>query len=311
MTSPSHTAAHNTADTSIGIVLVNFHCLELIERRLGSGALDGATVMLVDNASDRSRLEQLGVDYGAHVLAMGINVGFAAAVNKAVEDERLAAVDATLLLNPDAEVTRQDVRELVRQLKERSADAVAPVMLDGRGRPWVSSAGGPVTLRAVATYFLGVSHVAPGLSGLFWTRRQVLRGRLSPAWLCGAVLLVRRDAWSRFGGLPTDELVYAEDVGWGTSATGQGARLELVRDVKVRHPAGASGEQARWVGATERLFRRRLGVLRGNAAILVMRAGLSARHWIRRLLRRADSDSLDCPDIQRSSPKRGRRRRAD
>jgi GT2 family glycosyltransferase len=272
---------------AIGAVLINYRCLDLIDRVLASGALAGMTVIVVDNDDDEAAAMEVAARHSVYLLRMGSNVGFARAVNAAVSDSRMDATEVTVLLNPDAEATNTDLFRLVDELQNGPWDAVAPVMVDEQGRPWVSSAGGPVTLRAVSWYFLGLSHLMPRMSGFFWTRRQVrFAYRLSPSWLCGAVLVVRNTAWERFGLLPTDELVYAEDAGWGTQATSAGAKLALIRSVEVRHPGGASGGSARWEAATGRLFVRRLGGMRGRIAVVVMRVGLRTRVRIRRLIRR-------------------------
>jgi GT2 family glycosyltransferase len=116
---------------------------------------------------------------------------------------------------------------------------------------------------------------------VFWTRRQAAQGG-GAAWLCAACLLVRRDAFSRFGSLPEDEVVYAEDVAWGTSATARGGRFRLLADVRVPHAKGASGGSAAWHHALGRLLRRRLGPVRGRLAVAIMRTGLATRRALGR-----------------------------
>lgn len=138
-----------------------------------------------------------------------------------------------------------------------------------------------MTLRAVAYYFLFLSHLMPWLHGIFLTRRQT-RGRREVDWLCMACLVLAPDAFARFGSIPEDELVYAEDVAWGTHATELGARLRLCADVVVEHERGASGASERWIGALERLCQSRLGPLRGPLAVAVIRCGLGARRLLGR-----------------------------
>ena len=101
-------------------------------------------------------------------------------------------------------------------------------------------------------------------------------------WLCMACLLLAPDAFDRYGPIPEDELVYAEDVAWGTAATVRGATFRLVPEVTVRHERGASGSSERWVGALERLCRRRLGNRRGRIAVIVIRIGLGVRRALGR-----------------------------
>ena len=272
----------------VRVVLINYRCFDDIAHQLESGALDGTQVVLVDNASDPDRIGRLGAQHRARVILMPENVGFARAVNAAIgePDQPEARHDAVLLLNPDVTLSSRDLDELSAVLERSGADATGPVLVDEKGTVWVSSAGGPVSLPSVCWYFLGLSHVFRRLSGFFWTRRQIVSGGpATPHWLCGACMLVRRDAFERFGGLPTEEIVYGEDVGWGVDAVAQGGVLHLARDVVVVHSGGGSGGSDAWVGATERTLVRRLGRLRGGLAVAVMRLGLAARRRIRAVLR--------------------------
>ena len=176
---------------------------------------------------------------------MSANVGFAAAVNAAV---RATPADALpwLLLNPDVGLESDVLQQLRTELGVSGADGVAPLLREPSGRLQVGAAGGPVTLRSVASYFLFASHVA-GTTGIFYTRRQSRR-RAQASWLCMACLLLRPDVFTRFGPIPEDEIVYAEDVAWGTAASAAGAQWRLVPDVEVLHAKGASGVAQRgWV----------------------------------------------------------------
>jgi N-acetylglucosaminyl-diphospho-decaprenol L-rhamnosyltransferase len=271
--------------SGIAVVLVNYRCLALIERHLRSGSLVGLEVVLVDNASDPGAIEKLGLSHGARVVLVDHNSGFAGGMNRGIASIADVPVDAYLLLNPDVEITRSQIDELLHALREGDHVAVAPVVVDDAGRAWVSSAGGPITVRAVLWYFLGISHLLPRLSGFFWTRRQVKGpSTLQPSWLCGAALMIDAAAWRRFGPLPEHEIVYGEDALWGNWCTRAGATLELVRSVTVRHSGGASGGSEAWVDATARMFVREMGSVRGRLAARTMRFGLAARALLRRAM---------------------------
>ena len=271
----------------VHVVLVNYRTAGHIAERLASRALVGQDVVVVDNGSEPDAIAAVCREHGARPILLPVNVGFAAGVNAAVRslDQDGAPV---LLLNPDAEVTAKDVRDLVASLEHLGADAVAPLLLDSDGRVQVGAAGGPVTAASVAWYFLFLSHFVPARAGVFLTRRQLERSQ-QVAWLCMACALVRRDAFDRFGPVPEDELVYAEDVAWGTAATARGARLWLEPAIRVRHAQGVSGGSMAWSGALERLIGRRMSARRAHVAIASMRTGLALRRLVgpvRRALRR-------------------------
>ena len=268
---------------SVGVlaVMVNFRLAEHIERVLASGALAGCAVLLIDNASEPERIVAIAERHGAQTLLNAENVGFAAAINSAAE--RFPSYGDVLLLNPDVELDALALQQLLAYRRDHHLDAAAPLLQDERGVLQVGSAGGPITLRSVATYFLFLSHLLPSVEGFFLTRRQ-LRAQIAPRWLCMAAMVIRGDALQRWGPLPEDELVYAEDVAWGARASLAGARLGLARQITVVHRRGASGGSQRWVAATERLLERQLGGLRGPLAIAAFRVGLQIRRALGRRL---------------------------
>lgn len=263
-----------TTAARVRVVLVNYRSIDDVATRLASDALSDAEVVVVDNASDPDKVVALCTEHGATPVLLPRNAGFAAGVNAgwAVTVERPPL--PLLLLNPDAQLTRTALDALLAALPGH--DGVAPVLLEAPRRPQVGSAGGPLSLVSVAAYFLFLSAVLPSLQGLFLTRAQARRGG-QVSWLCMASLLLVPDALVRFGPLPEDELVYAEDLAWGTAASLQGARFRLLPEVQVAHPHGSSGGGAAWSGALERLLRRRLPAGSGRLAVLCMRVGLAVR----------------------------------
>ena len=270
-----------TSRPPVRVVLVNYRCADDIEARLRSGVLRPADeVLIVDNGSDPERVAAWESPYGITAVLLEENVGFAAAVNAAVAMS--TTTTPVLLLNPDLQLTADVLDGLVAALDGPTGpDGVAPLLLEPGDRVQVGAAGGPLTLGAVAAYFLMVSHLLPRVRGVFLTRRQLTRG-IRADWLCMACLLVRADAFERFGPVPEDELVYAEDLAWGTAATAAGARFALQPGLHAVHAQGASGGSARWVGAFERTLRRRLPGARGRLAVACVRVGLGARQMLGR-----------------------------
>ena len=261
--------------------MVNFRSADDIELRLRSGVFESPDeVLIVDNCSDPERVQTWESDYGVTTIMSAENLGFAAAVNLAVRTS--ASGSPILLLNPDLVLTAEVLSGLLEALASPAGlDGVAPLLIEPGNRVQVGAAGGPLTLSAVAAYFLMVSHLLPQVRGVFLTRRQLTRG-VRADWLCMACLLVDPDSFEKFGPVPEDELVYAEDLAWGTAATSAGARFALQPHLTAVHARGGSGGSNRWVGAFERTLRRRLPGWRGPLAVGCVRVGLGARRILGR-----------------------------
>ncbi len=266
-------------DERYRVVLVNYRSLDAIRRLFESGILRTSETIVVDNGDNPAGVTELCKTFNAEPLLLDNNVGFATAVNRAVSQGGPTHLP-WLLLNPDVSVTRTQLGELRSSLVSSGADAVAPALRLPDGRLQVGAGGGPLTLRSVMTYFLFVSHILPWCRGVFFTRSQSVKIERAD-WLCMACLMLAPNAFARFGPIPEDELVYAEDIAWGTLASAHGARLRLVPTVVVGHESGGSGGNAVWDKAFERLLWRRLGRTRGALAVASVRVGLAVRNAVR------------------------------
>jgi N-acetylglucosaminyl-diphospho-decaprenol L-rhamnosyltransferase len=267
-------------DRRLRIVIVNYEAADRLETLLGSHALAGHEVILVDNASEPAKITALAEAYAATPLLLDRNIGFGAAINEALR--QAARSDRhILLLNPDVAVSPETLSELSRRLADQCLDGIAPLLREEDGRVPVGVGGFRPTVGTVTAYAGFLTHLLPWVHGLFLTPRQAARGG-KPDWLCMACLLLRADAFYDFGPIPEDELVYAEDVAWGSRASEHGARFVLAEDLSVMHAGGASGARFAWIESTERLLRRRIPGWRGWLAARIFRTGLLVRRALGR-----------------------------
>lgn len=278
--SPSRAA--DASPAAIASIIVNYRSVEFVRRLLASGALDGTHVVVVDNGSEPAEVLEACHSHGVRAMLLPENVGFAAAVNAAVA-ELDASYREVLLVNPDVTLDDAAVAGLRWKLEELDADAVCPLILvEGTNRMQGGNGGGPLSLGSVAAYYWFLSHVLPSVKGIFLTRAQTRRVRapLQLDWLCMACLLVRREAFMTYGPVPEDEIVYSEDVAWGTRASAAGARLYFVPDITVEHRRGGSkgSSYEAYVGALHRLLRRRMTPAKARLACFIVSSGL----WLRR-----------------------------
>jgi GT2 family glycosyltransferase len=263
--------------------MINYHSITDIRARLESPALAGCTVVLVDNDSEPGEISALGKRHNAEVLLSDENLGFAGGVNLGMAHlNKTGFRGPILLLNPDVALRPGDLDTLLDKLGEGRA-GVGPLLMLPTGQLQIGAGGASLGLRSVIFYFLFLSHVFPFLRGVFLTRRQARRGG-RVGWLCGGCLLLASDVVSRYGLWPEDEIVYGEDVVWGSRATALGARFELIPEVTVLHHAGSSGGSAAWSGALERWCGRCMPSVAATFAVYSIRVGLATRRALGRVI---------------------------
>ncbi len=210
-------------DVGVDVVVVAYGSPDaLAEALLSLG--DASPVVVVDNSSSPATAA-VARSAGARYVDPGTNLGFAAAVNVAIEKLPDAPRDV-LLLNPDARIEPDQLAQLHRELLAHPDVAcVAPAQhLPGsasasRARwPWHTPAGAWAE--------------AVGLS-----RRRLESSRY---FLGGAVLLLRRTALVDVG--PFDErfFLYSEDEDWQRRAVERGWHVRFCPGVSAEHAAGGT-----------------------------------------------------------------------
>ncbi|WP_375464278.1 glycosyltransferase family 2 protein [uncultured Methylobacterium sp.] len=222
-------------------------------------------VIVVDNASGDGTPERIAARWPeVRLIAETRNHGFAGANAVAYAACRGATI---LLLNPDAYL--RDPHAVAAALAHLDAHpdvgAVGLRLVFEDGRHQVGDAGFEPRPLSVAVH-------AAGLSGLFGLRGLYLSGRQARAggpvavdWLCGAFLMLRREAVEAIGGLSSPLFLYGEDVDWGCRLRDAGWRVAYLPDPAVVHLQGGSGStrSPRWLDGLASVYalrnaRRRL-----------------------------------------------------
>jgi N-acetylglucosaminyl-diphospho-decaprenol L-rhamnosyltransferase len=207
----------------LGIVVVTFGAAELLEENLATidtNAL-GAEVVIVDNLHSpaaRTAVTEIAGAHGWTVLPMSANLGFGAAANEGVRYVESLGCSSFLLLNPDARISADSIRELWRSCESAPLTMQSPRILRPDGTVWFR--GGNLDVR----------------SG------QIVRGDDgdAAAWLTGACLMVHRDLWRRLDGFDPDFFMYWEDVDLSRRALAAGGRLRVRQELTAVHEVGGT-----------------------------------------------------------------------
>lgn len=182
-------------------------------------------VRVVDNGSTRDTVETLRAACpNAEVIGTGSNLGFAGGVNAGLRaGEGVDAFDYVWLLNND---TVCDPDALERLLAVAEADprmaAVSCAMRerDGRGGERPVAAG---------------KRMRPPFYIPFEPREDE-----TPDYLCGACLLIRREALEDIGSLDESFFFFFEDADWSFRAVAKGWRIGVADGAPIRHLGGGT-----------------------------------------------------------------------
>jgi N-acetylglucosaminyl-diphospho-decaprenol L-rhamnosyltransferase len=218
--------------------------LEDCARRVLASAVP-VELIISDNASRDGSIETVAAvapgDSRLRIVRNGTNLGFAAACNRGAA---IARGDMLLFLNPDCRVEPQTLARLRAAIEgDVRAGVVGACVIgaDGAYEP-ASRRRDPVLRRAVAT-----------MSGLarLEARWPALAGANLPAChdapaleqvdaVSGALMLVRRTAFSSIGGFDEGYFLHCEDLDLCRRTRDAGAQVVCANDVRVVHVKGTS-----------------------------------------------------------------------
>jgi glycosyltransferase involved in cell wall biosynthesis/GT2 family glycosyltransferase len=250
-------------DRPLEVVVVAYGSPELLREAIAPLSAS-FPVTVVDNSS-LPQIRELCDETGVRYVDPGYNGGFAAGVNAGLGARVLPGSDV-LLLNPDAVVTPEAVRELHRALlADPTLASVGPLQVDGAGAP--TRVGWPFP-SPLATWLEAV-----GLGRLRDRRAD---------FVIGSVLLLRAEALDHVGGLDEQFFLYAEETDWAFRAARLGWRHAVVPTATATHLGGATSTDRRrrethFHASQERYLRKHYGSVGWQLARAGQLAGSGAR----------------------------------
>lgn len=224
--------------------------LPRVLRSLGEQTVPAALVM-VDNGSADDSVELVRADFPeVTVLALGENLGFGPALNRAVAAH---PAEAMILLNNDTEAEPRFVEALLDELGE-GVDSVAGVLVQEREPTLIDSAG------VVADSTL------MGFDYLHGEPLQTALGAPPPLGPTGGAGLYRRSAFEAAGGFDERIFLYYEDLDLALRIAVGGGRCRLAGEARALHAYSASlgagsGRKYARTGWSRGYMLRRYGVM--------------------------------------------------
>ena len=220
---------------TLGIVVLNWNGKEVTPRCLDSICRSSClpdAIVVVDNASGDGSVELIRERYPHIVLiANNCNLGFAEGCNIGIRYLLERHFDLILLLNNDAEVDPECLREFQRAAESCPAAAYGATVYEhvNREKVWY---GGGATSRLT-------------LEGRHETQHPTSSDRPRPTgFITGCCLLFRSAALKQIGLLDTNFFAYYEDVDWCLRAKALGNHLLYVPKAAVYHEASHSFRRA-------------------------------------------------------------------
>jgi GT2 family glycosyltransferase len=198
------------------------------------GSLD---CIVVDNASgDGTPARVRESEPWVELIDAGENLGFGRACNLGAARVETPYI---LFLNPDATLPAEALETLVAFLDEHpQAGIVAPAIREPEGG--LQLAGGIPTPWRVVRAAAGLPNSYPG-------RRAVVPGdaAFETDWVCGAVLLIRRELFEALEGFDPRFFLYFEETDLCLRAARHGAQLWAVGAAVATHENAASAVTAK------------------------------------------------------------------
>jgi len=284
---------------ALSVVIVNWNtremlksCLELIPGSAGSLSFE---VIIVDNGSSDGSQEMIRSQFPkVQLIVNEKNLGFSKAVNQGIAESRgrfVALVNSDIMMQPGVLV------ELVGELKHRDdLGAVGPQLVGADGQPQQSGGFAPTPV-AVLRQFAGFPRLwhSSGHGIGVWNMSDK---PWNVDWLCGALMVVRKDALDQVGPLDDSYFMYAEDMEFGLRLKAAGWGSELLCAIRVEHLRGGSGTaktpevKLLWLGGVFRVASNRLGRISYALFGLLMATDLFLKSLLSGLSRGAASGDL-------------------
>ena len=235
----------------LSVVIVSYNSVDLLMLTLASvrRAIEGisAEVFVVDNASAEDVVGRVEREASwVQLMALGSNVGFSAANNKALRE---AKGDVVVVLNPDTVVPVDFFRRVIDHFKSEGegAGAIGVRMVNGEGHYLRESKRGYTDLRTSFFKMTGLWRLAKksAVVNAYYIGQHDEKDVCPAPILSGACIAFRRDLMKKVGDFDESYFMYSEDIdlSWRMNEASRG---NIYRgDLSIIHFKGQSTPRKR------------------------------------------------------------------
>lgn len=226
------------------VIIVNWNSWEYASRCLDSlrqtVKKTNYEIILIDNFSSEDRSEEFRQkfsDLSLSVTRNRENLGFAKACNQGLA---AAAGRYALLLNPDVVLEEGTLEKSLAYMQSKPQIGVLGCRLlneDGSLQKW--TAGSFLTPATAFNHYFFLSALVPCFFKSF-VMTEESETATEVDWVCGAYLMVRREAWQNAGVLSEKFFMYGEDMEWCMRMKKAGWKVVYLPEAAVKHFSGAS-----------------------------------------------------------------------
>ena len=294
----------------VAVVIVTYNSADLLPdclRSVAASTIDLVAVVIADNASsDESvKIAESAANLPVHVVPMGRNAGYGAAVNAGIASLGERKYDAVFVMNPDCRLHPEALARMAAALRQPGRGIAVPKLLNADGSLQPSLRRTPTVGRAWVEAVIGGGRAGRlGALGELLTDPRDYERPGPHAWATGAAMLISADAMREIGPWEESFLLYSEETDYALRAGDRGWTLWYEPSAVVEHLGGESDTNPTLYALMSvnkvRLFRRRH---RAPAALLYHSAVL-AGEAVRALGGRATAKAAVDALLHPSRPRR-------
>jgi GT2 family glycosyltransferase len=195
-------------------------------------------ITVVDNASTDDTIKEVGNKYPqVRIVKNERNLGYAAAINKGV---RSSNSDYFIITNNDVIFLPEAIEKLISHLKKNKRNGIVGPQQQFQDGQWEYSYGDLPGISLGLKNIFFISSLNRYLQERKWEKSKIKTLPKKVAYVDGAVMAIRREAFEDTGGFDADYFFYTEEADFCHRLKKKGWAVMFLPDASVIHIRGGS-----------------------------------------------------------------------